>query len=105
VRSYWPKKIGAGENSIETKHAFMKTNLRNLLVVGIASCLFTGCCTTQSVLKEWEYKTVRLNPATQNFEAELNAASRGGWRLFTVVPTEDKGLSGYSQYIFQRQRR
>ncbi len=77
--------------------------LKNLVVVGLASFVFIGCCTTDRVSKEWEYKTVRLNPMAQSFEAELNGASKGGWRLLTFVPTEAN--TGYGQYIFQRQKR
>ena len=51
--------------------------------------------------KEWEYKAVRLHPTQQNFEAELNTASKGGWQLLTVVPLEREG-PGYGSYIFQR---
>lgn len=77
----------------------MKTELRKLVMVGLASFLLAGCCTTQHASKGWEYKAVRLNPMQQNFVAELNAASKGGWKLFTVVPTDS---GGYGQYIFQK---
>ena len=82
----------------------MKTKLKNLVVVGVASFLLLGCSTMNRAPKGWEYKAVRLIPTQQNFETELNAASNGGWKLLTVVPTEAAGLSGYSQYIFQRQK-
>jgi hypothetical protein len=81
----------------------MRTKLKSIIVVGIASFLLVGCSTPHRASREWEYKAVRLNPTTQNFEASLNAASKGGWQLLTVVTLEREG-PGYGQYIFHRQR-
>ncbi len=81
----------------------MKTKIKYLLVLVLASFVFAGCASMHES-KQCEYKTVRLNPGVQNFEAELNDAAKGGWKLFTIVPTEAAGLSGYSQYIFERSK-
>ncbi len=78
--------------------------INSLLLLALAGFVFTGCATShcgKCEMAQWEYKTVRLNPGDQNFEAELNEASKGGWKLFTIVPQEATGLAGYSQYIYE----
>lgn len=44
---------------------FMKTNLKQLLIIGASSLLFVGCCTTRQATK-WEYKIVRVGDEIVN---------------------------------------
>ena len=80
----------------------MITPLKSLIAVDLTSFLLLGCSTTHRAAREWEYKVVRLNPAQQDFEAQLNATANGGWRLLTTVPADGGANSGYSQYVDQR---
>jgi len=93
----------------------MKTIIKSLLISACAGLLLVGCATkgtdsccddgsTNCAVKtmkavEYEYKSVRLNTGTTTFEADLNAASKGGWKLITA-PTTD----GYNFYTFERKK-
>ena len=65
----------------------MKTNLKQLLIIGSSSLLLTGCCTTHQATR-WEYKVVRPARWTQdggmtewqkNQEAMMNDLGKDGW--------------------------
>jgi hypothetical protein len=94
----------------------MKTLTKNLLLGACAGMLLAGCATkgtdsccddgsTNCAMKtvksvEYEYKSVRLTPRATTFEADLNAASKGGWKLLTI--TQDAPDVSYNFYTFER---
>ena len=64
----------------------MKTNLKQLLIIGASSLLLAGCCTARHVTR-WEYKVVREAHDIQggptewrkNQEALMNDLGKDGW--------------------------
>ena len=63
----------------------MKTNLKQLFLIGATSFLLAGCCTTHHVT-QWEYKVVRQTraeggPAEQakSQESLMNDLGKDGW--------------------------
>ena len=78
----------------------MKTKIKYLLVLVLASFVFAGCCTMHSKkTMQWEYKSVRLSITDKDFDSNLNAAGNGGWKLLTI---QSEANVGYSEYIFER---
>ena len=61
---------------------FMKTNLKQLLIIGTSSLLFVGCCTTHQATR-WEYKIVHCpqggSEYQKNEEALMNDVGKDGW--------------------------
>ena len=66
---------------------FMKTNIRQLFIIGASVFLLAGCCTTQHVTR-WEYKAVPVvtpsgpewQPTEQKKEeALMNDLGKEGW--------------------------
>jgi hypothetical protein len=82
----------------------MKTKIKYLLVLVLASFVFAGCTTTfngSCKTKQWEYKSVNLCYQSSDFQAGLNKASQGGWRLIAIAPPQS--VDGCNaQYIFER---
>ena len=76
----------------------MKTKIKYLLILVLASFAFVGCCTMHSKAKQWEYKTARLAPDSTQFDQQLNDAVNGGWRVISVTPEPN----GYAYYILER---
>ena len=75
---------------------FMKTNLKQLFIIGASSFLLAGCCSTHHVTR-WEYKVVDVNrigltqaeiPKKQ--EALMNDLGKDGW---IFVGQSDMGLT------------
>jgi hypothetical protein len=69
---------------------FMKTNLKQLFIIGASSFLLAGCCSTHHVTR-WEYKAVREErvghtPAEwmRIGEALMDELGKDGWILVTV---------------------
>ncbi|HEY1718279.1 MAG TPA: DUF4177 domain-containing protein [Verrucomicrobiae bacterium] len=60
----------------------MKTKIKYLLVLVLASFVFAGCCTMHKSA-QWEYKTVALS--SQGSDAELNSLGKDGWQLVSVT--------------------
>jgi outer membrane PBP1 activator LpoA protein len=80
----------------------MKTKIKYLLVLVLASFVFAGCTTTigSNEAKQWEYKTVRINLPDTDLQAQLNDAGKDGWKLLTIQTEQPN--PGYSEYIFER---
>jgi len=85
----------------------MKTKIKYLLVLVLASFVFAGCATTHET-KKWEYTTVTSHP---NDVSELNNLGKDGWQLISVVPSSvDDNSNGDRRrhdlntviYIFKR---
>jgi hypothetical protein len=61
---------------------FMKTNLKQLLVIAASSLLFVGCCNTHQATR-WEYRVVHCPPNgpeyQKNLEALMNDCGKDGW--------------------------
>jgi outer membrane biogenesis lipoprotein LolB len=75
----------------------MKTKIKYLLVLVLASFVFAGCCTMHRKAAQMEYKVVFLQDG--DADKQLNEFCKdGGWKLFTVVPKNN--LSG--EYILER---
>ena len=92
----------------------MKTKIKYLLVLVLASFVFAGCTTTfngNSEAKQWEYKIVRLADSDKP-EVQLNKLSQEGWILVAVEPVsfqnqDSTPQSGYvyiTNYIFKRSK-
>jgi hypothetical protein len=83
----------------------MKTKIKYLLVLVLASFVFAGCCTMHSKTAQWEYKIVSLADS-DNAQAKINELGKEGWMLVTVEPVSYQGgepASVYvSHYIFKR---
>jgi hypothetical protein len=77
----------------------MKTKIKYLLILVLASFVFAGCCTMHKTT-EWEYKTVRILTTDTDLQAQLNNAGKDGWKLLTIQTEEPN--PGYSEYIFER---
>lgn len=63
----------------------MKTNLKQLFIVGATSVLLAGCCTPHHAAR-WEYKVVRLNRVgvayadfAKTQESVMNELAKDGW--------------------------
>ncbi|HEY4952217.1 MAG TPA: DUF4177 domain-containing protein [Verrucomicrobiae bacterium] len=82
----------------------MKTKIKYLMILVLASFVFAGCathpcCKMQSDKNQtWEYKTVKLDP---NNGAQLNEVSKDGWKLVSTVPGGNSD-PGYAYFIFER---
>lgn len=66
----------------------MKTNFKQLLIIGTGCLLLAGCCTTHHVTK-YEYKVVHFADADQSNwmpkqESYLNEIGKDGWILVNV---------------------
>ena len=64
---------------------FMKTNLKQVFVIGASAFLLAGCCTTHHVTS-WEYKVVPENRVgltnaeiVKHQEALMNDLGKDGW--------------------------
>jgi hypothetical protein len=91
----------SAEINRQDKAQSMKTKIKYLLILVLASFVFAGCCTTHGrKTTQWEYKTVKLLPYSQDFEASLNETGKAGWKLLTAVA--GVGDSGYVYYTFER---
>ena len=73
----------------------MKTNIKQLLIIGAGSLLLAGCCTTPRVT-QWEYKIVAApwllphgsgseTEGRKNQEAVMNQMGKDGWILVDVT--------------------
>jgi hypothetical protein len=91
----------------------MKLIIECVLILICALFLFTGCATSVSIgMPTWEYKTVRLNPRSNDFQQRLNEAAKDRWKLYYILPLESlpagqtlsAGASGDSEFIFERQK-
>jgi len=85
----------------------MKTKINYLLILVLAGFVLTGCCSMKHCgsckmqphnLPQWEYKTVSLIKDNAQLEAQINEASKGGWKLVAVSPQSE----GWSNFIFER---
>jgi|GEM_PF-2061204 hypothetical protein len=63
----------------------MKTNLKQLFLIGASSFWLAGCCATHHVT-QWEYKVVRMNRVgvayadfARTQESLMNDLSKDGW--------------------------
>jgi hypothetical protein len=63
----------------------MRTNLKQLFLIGATSLLLAGCCTTHHVT-QWEYKVVRQNRVglayadfAKTQESLMNDLAKDGW--------------------------
>ena len=66
----------------------MKTTLKYLLVLVLASFVFVGCAMNHcgsGKMAQWEYKTV-IWYNTNVDQATLNEFGKDGWRLVSVSP-------------------
>jgi hypothetical protein len=68
----------------------MKTTLKYLLLLFLASFVSVGCCTTHSKTAKWEYKTQTLYLAANLDPADLNKAATDGWEFVsaTAIPND-----------------
>jgi hypothetical protein len=83
----------------------MKTKIKYLLVLVLASFVFVGCATSHCgncKTAQWEYKIVHINSgiADAYLQAQLNDAAKDGWKLLTIQTEQPS--PGYSEYIFER---
>jgi hypothetical protein len=67
-----------------TKAQSMKSKIKYLLVLVLASFVFAGCETAHES-KAWEYKSVYSNN-TDADKTKLNGLGKEGWQLVSVVP-------------------
>jgi hypothetical protein len=63
----------------------MKTNLKQLFIIGASSFILAGCCTTNHVT-QWEYKVVNVSRVgltqtewQKKQEALMNDLGKDGW--------------------------
>ena len=84
----------------------MKTKIKYLLVLVLASFVFVGCCTMHSKTVQWEYKVESIQNNLES--AKLNELGKDGWMLVSVqryVPdSNNPNLNNFSQYFFKRQK-
>jgi len=76
----------------------MKTKIKYLLVLVLASFVFAGCCTMHKTA-QWEYKTTTLYPTGPSAESEINKLGKDGWQLVAVV---DANSGSNAIYYFKR---
>jgi hypothetical protein len=78
----------------------MKTEIKYLLVLGLASFVFVGCATNHCgncKMTQMEYKIEKLGGLNlEAQETELNKVGKDGWKLVTV---DD------DTYVFERLKR
>jgi ABC-type oligopeptide transport system substrate-binding subunit len=74
----------------------MKTKIKYLLVLVLASFVFAGCCTMHSKTKQMEYKVVFTD--FRDAENQLNKLGNDGWKLFNTIPGSNDSVT----YIFER---
>jgi outer membrane biogenesis lipoprotein LolB len=75
----------------------MKTKIKYLLVLVLASFVLAGCCTMHSKTKQMEYKVDWIKASDAN--TQLNEYGKDGWKLVSVILQQD-GVS--AQYTFER---
>jgi hypothetical protein len=73
----------------------MKTKIKYLLVLVLASFVFVGCATSHcGKMAQWEYRTetfslnVGLN--TDLDSGKLDKAATNGWEFVSATPTENR---------------
>ena len=92
LRAAWELKLSADLTAENAKNAKMKTMIKNLFVLTLAGFVFTGCATHRCCkTRELEYKTVNVIKAvdSETLQKEINAASKGGWKLVSVTSQSD----------------
>jgi uncharacterized lipoprotein YajG len=81
----------------------MKTKIKYLLVLVLASFVFAGCCTMHKTA-QWEYTTLQMVPLPSN-DKTLNGYGKDGWILVSITPlradSQDGGV-GECAYVFKR---
>jgi hypothetical protein len=91
----------------------MRTKIKCLMILVLASLVFAGCCTMHSKTAQWEYKTVKFpfevssnmsKSEFQDYEDQLNQLGKEGWKLVTVNVQTSSGTSLESYYVFERPR-
>ena len=73
---------------------FMKTNLKQLFIIGVSAFLLAGCCTTHHVTS-WEYKVAQENrlgltnaEIVKHREALMNDLGKDGWIFVSQSDTD-----------------
>ena len=79
----------------------MKTKIKYLLVLVIASFVFVGCCTTHSKTTQWEYAIVTWNATDSS--TEFDKLGKEGWILVAVVNADpNPGQFTLRSFYFKR---
>ena len=50
-------------------------------LIALVTLLSSGCCTTRSAPKTWEYRVIQGVPRQEEFQAKLNAAAAEGYTI------------------------